>query len=85
MSKFNYQAFDDFLDEEGYLLSLDRWDESVAVELACRENIKLTEAHWEIIRLIRKFYQRYQMAPASRALISYVKKSLAQIKDGASM
>ncbi len=80
MSKFNYQAFDDFLDEEGYLLSLDRWDESVAVELACRENIKLTEAHWEIIRLIRKFYQRYQMAPASRALISYVKKELGSDK-----
>jgi len=80
MSKFNYQAFDDFLDEEGYLLSLDRWDESVAVELACRENIKLTEAHWEIIRLIRKFYHGYQMAPASRALISYVKKELGSDK-----
>ena len=38
MSKFNSQAFDDSLDEEGYLLILDRWDESVAVELACREN-----------------------------------------------
>ena len=37
MSKFNYQAFDDLLDEEGYLLSLDRWDESVAVELAAEE------------------------------------------------
>ena len=81
MPKFNCQAFDNSLDEEGYLLSLDRWDESVAVELACRENIKLTEAHWEIIWLIsRNFYQRYQMAPASRALISYVKKELGSEK-----
>ena len=76
MSKLYSQAFDISLDDEGYLLTLDRWNESVAVELASRENIKLTEAHWEIIRLIRKFYQCYQMAPASRGLISYIRKEL---------
>ena len=80
MSKLNLQAFDISLDDEGHLLTLDHWNESVAVELASRENIKLTEAHWEIIRLIRKFYQRYQMAPASRALISYVKKEVGSDK-----
>ncbi|MEC7582073.1 MAG: TusE/DsrC/DsvC family sulfur relay protein [Pseudomonadota bacterium] len=80
MSKLNSQAFDILLDDEGYLLTLDRWNESVAVELASRENIELTEAHWEIIRLIRKFYQRFQIAPASRALISYVRKELGSDK-----
>ena len=80
MSKLNSQAFDILLDDEGYLLTLDRWNESVAVELASRENIKLTEAHWEIIWLIRKFYQRYQIAPASRALINYVRKELGSDK-----
>ncbi len=80
MSKLNSQAFDTSLDDEGYLLTLDRWNESVAVELASRENIKLTEAHWEIIWLIRKFYQRYQIAPASRALINYVRRELGSDK-----
>ena len=80
MSKLHSQAFDISLDDEGYLLTLDRWNESVAVELASRENIKLTEAHWEIIRLIRKFYQCYQIAPASRALINYVSKELGSDK-----
>lgn len=80
MPELNSQAFDISLDDEGYLLTLDRWNESVAVELASRENIKLTEAHWEIIWLIRRFYQRYQMAPASRALISYVRKELGSDK-----
>ena len=80
MSKLNSLAFDISLDDEGYLLTLDRWNESFAVELASRENIKLTEAHWEIIRLIRKFYQRYQIAPASRALINYVRKELGSDK-----
>ena len=80
MPKLNLQAFEISFDDEGYLLTLDRWNESVAVELASRENIKLTEAHWEIIRLIRKFHQRYQMAPASRALISYVRKELGSDK-----
>ena len=58
MPKLNSQAFDILLDDEGYLLTLDRWNEPVAVELASRDNIKLTEAHWEIIWLIRRFYQR---------------------------
>ena len=80
MPEPNSQAFDDSLDDEGYLLTLDCWNESVAAKLASREKIKLTEAHWEIIRLIRKFYQRYQMSPASRALISYVRKELGSDK-----
>lgn len=80
MPKLNSQAFEISLDDEGYLLMLDRWSESAAVELASRENIKLTEAHWEIIWLIRRFYQHYQMAPASRALINYVRKELGSDK-----
>lgn len=64
------------VDKEGYLRNLDDWTESVAQNLADAEGISLTPAHWEIINLLRKFHRRYQMSPASRALISYIKKEL---------
>ena len=80
MTELNSQSLDDSLDDEGYLLELECWDESAALELASREGIRLTEGHWEIIRLLRRFYRRYQMTPASRALTSYVRKELGAHK-----
>lgn len=68
------------LDKEGYLRNLDDWAEPVAKDLATAEGISLTPAHWEVIKLLRKFHRRYQMSPASRALISYMKKELGAEK-----
>jgi tRNA 2-thiouridine synthesizing protein E len=67
-------------DKEGYLKNLADWDENVAVELARAENISLSPAHWEIIRSLRIFYQRHQIAPANRALVSLVKKEFGPDK-----
>ena len=66
----------DKFDKEGYLRNLDDWSETVATEIAAADAIHLTPAHWEVIMLLRKFYRRYQMSPASRALISFSKKEL---------
>lgn len=68
------------LDKEGYLRNLDDWTEPVATDLAVSEGISLTPAHWEVIQLLRKFYRRYQMSPATRALMSYMKKELGAEK-----
>ncbi len=68
------------LDKEGFLRNLNDWSETVAVELARAENISLSPDHWEIIRLLRVFYNRHQIAPANRALVSLVKKELGADK-----
>ena len=68
------------LDKEGYLRNLDDWNEDIAAKLAQSEDVKLTSAHWEIIKLLRKFHRRYQMAPATRALVSYVRRELGPDK-----
>ena len=68
------------VDKEGYLRNLDDWTESAAQNLAAGEGISLTPAHWEVINLLRKFHRRYQMSPASRALISHMKKELGAEK-----
>lgn len=68
------------VDKEGYLRNLGDWTESAAQILAAVEGISLTPAHWEVINLLRKFHRRYQMSPASRALINYMKKELGAEK-----
>jgi tRNA 2-thiouridine synthesizing protein E len=64
------------LDKEGYLVQLADWDEDVATSLASQEQITLGPAHWEIINLLRVFYNRHQISPANRALVNLVKRDL---------
>ena len=68
------------LDKEGYLRDLADWDESVAEMLAQQQDISLRAAHWEILNLLRAFHRRHQMSPATRALVSLVKKKLGPDK-----
>jgi tRNA 2-thiouridine synthesizing protein E len=56
-------------DKLGYLLDYTLWEESMVETLAERENIILTEAHWEVIRFVRNFYEEYETSPAIRALV----------------
>lgn len=68
------------LDDEGYLLQLADWSAAVAEYLAIEERIQLTDAHWEIIEVIRHFYQQYQLSPAMRPLVKAVTLALGPEK-----
>lgn len=68
------------LDKEGYLLNLEDWNEEIAQYLAQQEQIELTEAHWEIIYLLREFYQEFTISPAMRPLVKAVSKKLGTEK-----
>jgi len=57
------------LDAEGYLLDLDLWSEDLALTLARIDRFELTPAHWEVISIIREFYQEYELSPAMRPLV----------------
>jgi tRNA 2-thiouridine synthesizing protein E len=56
-------------DKDGYLKNLDDWSPAVAEALAASVHISLSPAHWEIIQLLRDFYQEFQLSPAMRALV----------------
>jgi len=67
-------------DKEGFLKNLDDWSTNVAEQLAAAEEIKLSESHWEIINLLRSFYQQHQLSLANKALVNLVKKELGSDK-----
>ena len=64
------------LDKDGYLVELADSDEHVSSSLASQEEIILGPAHWEVINLLRIFYNRHQMSPTNRALVNLVKRDL---------
>jgi tRNA 2-thiouridine synthesizing protein E len=68
------------LDKEGFLVNLSDWDEAVAEALAQNEAIILDDLHWEIINLVREFYQTFQISPSMRALVKRTEQQLGKEK-----
>lgn len=68
------------LDKEGFLKNLSDWNREIATEIAARENITLTADHWEIIELLREFYQVFQISPSMRALVKRTEQLLGPTK-----
>ena len=54
------------VNEEGFMTDLSQWDRDVAREIAARENIELTDRHWEVIRFMREDYKAQGTSPTLR-------------------
>ncbi|WP_308367205.1 MULTISPECIES: TusE/DsrC/DsvC family sulfur relay protein [unclassified Microbulbifer] len=68
------------LDKEGFLRNLNDWSPAVAEQLARAEGIELTEAHWQVIRLLQEFYREFELSPAMRPLVKYAGQHLGADK-----
>ncbi len=68
------------LDNDGFLKNLEDWNEQVAETLAQQEGIELTAEHWEILLLLRRFYQEFDVSPAMRPLSKYIRAELGADK-----
>lgn len=68
------------LDEHGFLTDISQWSPAVATEIAKQHSIDLDEAHWEIIYLVQEFRKEFQLSPAMRPLVNYVKQKLGPEK-----
>lgn len=61
------------IDDEGYLLNLDDWNEDIACALAEREGIEeLTKEKLDILRFIHEYYKRYNFFPILNAVCKNV-------------
>jgi tRNA 2-thiouridine synthesizing protein E len=65
---------------DGFLADVRDWNEDVARVLAAREGIELEDAHWEILFLLRDYWDAYDSSPAMRALVKYVRLRLGEEK-----
>ena len=80
MASFEFNGKVIETDDEGYLQNLDNWNKEMAVYIAKKEGIELTEKHWELINWIREYFAKFQVAPAIKSLIKEVQK-LENIED----
>ena len=67
-------------DPLGYLLDVNQWNQDVALAIAEKENLQLTEAHGEVIHFMRDFYKEYKTSPAIRMLVKAMAQKLGEDK-----
>ncbi len=70
------------VDEDGFIVDPDEWNEDVARTFAVAEGIsELTEDHWKVIRYLRDYFSKFQMAPMIRNLCKETGFSLKYIYE----
>jgi len=68
------------IDDDGYLVDWQQWNENIATHMAKEEGIDLSEEHWEIIRFLRDYFQKYQIAPMIKILTKEIGKTMGKEK-----
>ena len=61
-------------DEDGFLLSLNDWSMDVAAQIAKKEDVAMSDRHWEIVNFLRNYYSEFQIAPAIKILVKEIAK-----------
>ncbi len=60
------------LTEQGFLVNIYDWNESVGEQLATLNGITLTPAHWEIVLFMRDYYIQFNYLPNTRIFVKAV-------------
>ena len=68
------------LDKQGFLKNRQAWTSELATVFAAEEGITLQDEHWEVIYLLREYFEEFDASPANRALVKYVKLKLGPSK-----
>jgi tRNA 2-thiouridine synthesizing protein E len=63
-------------DPEGYLVDPAEWSDEVAEELARREQLTLTDEHWQALRFMRAWLDEHQVAPDARHVMRHLSETL---------
>ena len=68
------------LDKHGFLKDRQTWTRELATVFAADEGITLQDEHWEVIHLLRAYFEEFDASPANRALVKYAKLKLGPSK-----
>jgi len=58
------------VNENGYMLNHEEWNEDIAREIAAKEGIELTDKHWDLVNYLRDEYVNNVIPPFLVALKS---------------
>lgn len=59
---------------------IEHWQPAYAQQLAAEEGLELTEEQLEVVQLTRQFYAEFQLSPAMRPLVAYLRQHLGAEK-----
>jgi tRNA 2-thiouridine synthesizing protein E len=62
------------IDHEGYLLDPSDWSNEVALVIAEKECIKMTDDVWEVVMFVRDYFEFNQCIPEHRRLLQALRK-----------
>ncbi len=68
------------VDEEGYLMDWQEWSEDVAGAMAKEDGLDLSEEHWNVIKFLRTYFEKYQIAPMIKILTKELAKTYGKEK-----
>ncbi len=68
------------VDEEGYLQDWQEWQQGMAPHMAKQDGIELSDAHWEVIKFLRGYFEKYQIAPMIKILTKELGKVMGPDK-----
>lgn len=70
------------VDEDGFLVDPDVWNQDIVETFAKLEEVnELTEDHWKVINYLRDYYKQFGIAPMIRKLCKDTGFTLKQIYD----
>ena len=67
-------------DEDGYLTDWETWQEGMAGVMAKEDDLELTSEHWEIIKFLREYFIKFQIAPMIKILVKEIGKNMGPEK-----
>ena len=70
------------VDEDGFMLNPEEWNDDVAAALASTEGIDaLNDDHWKVMNYLRDYYKEFGVAPMIRKLCKETGFPLKQIYE----
>ena len=68
------KSFNAFIDKKNFLVKFNSWSLDLANEIARREGFFLVDEHFKLIFVLRKFYERNEIYPNARIILSLFEK-----------
>jgi len=75
MPKWMFNGKEYELDEDGYLTDWKEWTEGMAGEMAKEDGLELSANHWTIIKFLRDYFVKFEIAPMIKILVKELGKS----------